>query len=347
MHIAILGAGAIAYGNAALLCRNGHSVVIWSPSGQRTSAFAAGKPLVATGAIEGRFNPRAANSCADALSQADAVVIAVPGYGHRHVLEAAAPHLRGEHVVVFNAHMSFAALYLAKLTDTLGVTPTIAALGSTVTTGRQTALDSVNVGAIRGQLDVAVIPKSAASRALEICQVMFGDRFALRSSLLEIALSNLSAQNHLAIALCNLTRMELGEIWKQSSHITPAVARFLEALDDERLAVAKAFGVSVRTIHDHYNLSYGIPMGPLAEMAQVLASRPGGVNGPTTLDTRYITEDVPFGLVPTIRLAALANVSVPLHEGGLRILSAIYGRDFEADNDVLSQIGQLSRKMLE
>ncbi|RYY60922.1 MAG: hypothetical protein EOO24_59440, partial [Comamonadaceae bacterium] len=60
-----------------------------------------------------------------------------------------------------------------------------------------------------------------------------------------------------------------------------------------------------------------------------VVQRPGGVNGPTTLDSRYVTEDVPFGLVPTIRLAALAGVPVPLHDSGLRVMSALYGRDFE------------------
>jgi len=70
------------------------------------------------------------------------------------------------------------------------------------------------------------------------------------------------------------------------------------------------------------------------------------VKGPTTLDTRYVTEDVPFGLLPTIRLAALAGVSAPLHESGLKMMSALYARDFAAENDILPQLGDLSRQML-
>jgi opine dehydrogenase len=161
---------------------------------------------------------------------------------------------------------------------------------------------------------------------------------------LAVALSNVNAQNHLAIALCNLTRMELGEAWGQNRHLTPAVAQLIEALDAERLAIAKAFNLTVRTVHEHFHLSYGVPMGPLAEMAQALP-QPGG-NGPATLDTRYVTEDVPFGLVPTIRLAEIAGVPTPLHEAGLRLISALYGRDFEAENDILPQLGPLSLTML-
>ena len=68
MKVAILGAGAIAYGNAALLCRDGHDVTLWSPSGKRTATLATGAPLVATGAIEGRFHPRIAASCAAVMA---------------------------------------------------------------------------------------------------------------------------------------------------------------------------------------------------------------------------------------------------------------------------------------
>ena len=346
MQVAILGAGAIAFGNAALLCRDGHDVTLWSPSGRRTATLAAGAPLVATGAVAGRFRPRIAASCADALASAEAVVVAVPGYGHRHVLDAAAPFLHSEQVVVFSSHMSLAALYLAGLLRKRGVTPPIAALGTTVTTGRQTGPDAVNVSSIRARLDVAVLPDAAANRGIDVCRALFGDRFVARDGLLAIALSNLNPQNHLAIAMCNLTRMELGEAWGQNRHITPAVARLIEALDAERLAIAQAFGLTVRTIHEHFHLSFDVPMGPLAEMTHALAQRPTDVKGPTTLDSRYVTEDVPFGLVPTIRLAALAGVPVPLHESGVRLMSALYGRDFAAENDILPRLGPLSREML-
>ena len=346
MQVAILGAGAIAYGYAALLCRDGHDVTLWSPSGKRTASLAAGAPLKATGAVKGEFHPRIAKDCADALAGAEAVVVALPGYGHRSVLDAAAPHLRNDQVVVFSSHMSLAALYLAGLLRKRGVTTPIAALGTTVSTGRQTGPDSVNVSTVRARVDVAVLPQAAASRGIDICRALFGDRFAPREGLLAIALSNLNPQNHLAIALSNLTRMELGEAWGQNRHLTPAVARLIEALDAERLAIAKAFGVEVRTVHEHFHLSFKVPMGPLAEMAQALAQRPGDVNGPTTLDSRYVTEDVPFGLVPTLRLAALASVPVPLHESGVRMMSALYGRDFAAENDILPQLGTLSREML-
>lgn len=348
MRVAILGAGAIAYANAALLCQNGHDVVLWSPRGGRASAIAAmaaGAPLHASGAVAGSFHPRLVLDCAEAMADAQAIVIAVPGYGHRFVVEAMAPHVRGDQVIVFSSHLSLAALYLARLLGESGVQVPIATLATTVTTGRQTSPDTVYVGAVRALLDVAVIPKERASRGMEVCRALFGDRFQLQTGLLAISLSNLNPQNHLAIALCNLTRMELGEKWSQNANITPAVARLMEALDLERLAIAQAFGLNVRTVQEHFLLSNDVPPGTLHEMVTHRAQRPGPF-GPTALDSRYVTEDMPFGLAPTICIAHLAGVPVPLHESGLRIMSALYGRDFAAENDILPRLGDLTREML-
>src|SRR5215216_6326407 len=118
MRVAVLGAGAIAYGGAAYLIERGHDPILWSPSGRRTRELAAGKPLVATGALEGEFQPRVASSCADAVNGAEVILIALPANGHRAVFDAAAPHIRPGQMVAISGHLSFGALYLArKLAD--------------------------------------------------------------------------------------------------------------------------------------------------------------------------------------------------------------------------------------
>jgi opine dehydrogenase len=70
--------------------------------------------------------------------------------------------------------------------------------------------------------------------------------------------------------------------------------------------------------------------------------------GPATIDTRYTLEDVPFGLLPLAELGRLAGVPMPLHEAGLAIFSALYGRDLAQDNDILPELTSngLSREQL-
>ena len=63
------------------------------------------------------------------------------------------------------------------------------------------------------------------------------------------------------------------------------------------------------------------------------------VLGPSSPDSRYVLEDVLYGLVLTVLLGTLANKPAVLHESGIRILSAMYGRDFMVENDLLRGLG--------
>ena len=52
-----------------------------------------------------------------------------------------------------------------------------------------------------------------------------------------------------------------------------------------------------------------------------------------------MTEDVPYGLALTVALGRLSGQPAVLHEAGIRIFSAMYGRDFMAENALLNAIG--------
>ncbi|MER8779527.1 NAD/NADP octopine/nopaline dehydrogenase family protein, partial [Mesorhizobium sp. M0977] len=113
----------------------------------------------------------------------------------------------------------------------------------------------------------------------------------------------------------------------------------IEALDAERLAIAAHFSIAVRTVREHFSLSFHVPMGTVSEMNQEMERQGRGGFGPTTIESRYILEDVPFGLLPTVLLGKLTGKPAILHESGVSILSAACGRDLKADNDILPAVG--------
>lgn len=338
MKVGIVGAGSIAFGMAAFLEREGHAAILWSPSGERTKALASGEPLVAAGAIEGTFKPSIARSAEELVTGAEVILIALPAYGHKHVFDRIAPHITPAQTVIVSSHASFGALYLSRLLAARGVVVPIIAWGTTLVSGRQTGPAKVQVNTVRQSVDLATVPAARSAEGLATCKSLFGDRFVDRQSLLAIALSNLNPTIHMGIALGNMTRMERGEAWGQAENVTPNVGRLLEDLDRERLAIATALGLEVRTIFQHVHLSFGVPLGSASEMHQAMHAIGKGGAGPTTADSRYVTEDVPFGLVPTAKLGRLAGHPAPLHEAGVGIFSAMYGRDFTAENDLLAAL---------
>ena len=192
---------------------------------------------------------------------------------------------------------------------------------------------------MRSKIDLATVPEARSDEGLQLCQSLFGDRFVVRDGLLSIALSNLNPQNHMGIALCNMTRMEQGETWGQGANVTPNVGRLLERLDEERLAIAEALGLDVRTIFDHFHLSFHVPRASISEMNQEMHRKGTGGTGPATADSRYVTEDVPYGLLVTAVLGDLVGRPATLHRAGVEIFSAMYGRNFASENELLAATG--------
>jgi opine dehydrogenase len=336
--VGIVGAGAVAFGAAAYLEQAGRRPILWSPSGKSTERLAAGERLVATGAIEGVFHPGVASSAKDLVDSAEILMVALPGYGHKTVFDAIAPHIRADQIVLISSHASFGALYLARLLAARGIVVPIVAWGTTVSTGRRASPTEVSVNTVRSKVDICTVPASRSADGLAACSKLFGERFVEREGLLAITLSNLNPQNHLGIALCNMTRMEHGESWSQGLNVTPNVGRLLEALDRERLAIAEALGLSVRTIFEHFHLSFHVPMDSISNMNQQMHREGRGGIGPATADSRYVTEDVPYGLLTTVKLGALTGRSARLHRSGIEIFSALYGRDFFSENELLNAL---------
>ena len=132
--------------------------------------------------------------------------------------------------------------------------------------------------------------------------------------------------------------MEHGETWGQNENNTNSVGRLLEALDAERLAIAEAAGYQVRTIREHYHLSFHVEPGPVGQMARELAAR-GNAERPGHHRHALRAGGRAFGLRPTVLLGKLTGRPATLHQAGIDIFSALYGRDFAGENDLLDEIG--------
>jgi len=51
-----------------------------------------------------------------------------------------------------------------------------------------------------------------------------------------------------------------------------------------------------------------------------------------------VTEDVPFGLLTTVVLGKIVGAPASVHDAGITVFSALYARDFRAENDILAAL---------
>lgn len=333
MDIAIAGAGAVARAYAAMLAHAGHRIALWSPRGG--AADLDGR-VRAKGLVEGESSVTVSAS-PDPVAEADVVLVALPATAYAPTFPQLAQRLRSSQFVFVSGALSLAPLWLAELAATAGAHPLVAASGTTVATAR-TVAGGVSVNTIRTRVSIAALPARASHEALRTMTALFGDRFDLAGDVLAASLANINPVAHAAMALANLTRIEYAEAWPQYHYLTPSVARLVEAMDRERRAVASAFGCEVLSIEAHFQRSFDVPQTTLAEIAAELHRRRGGPAGPTALDTRFVQEDVPFGLAFNEALARVAGVPVPVTEAVVTALTALYGRDLRSDNRLIDAL---------
>lgn len=338
--VAIVGAGPVGRATAAYLAHHHTPVALWSPSGKSTQALAIGGGrgrLAYEGALQGEVEIGLLAG-AHKLAEFDVVLIAVPGHAYPALLPLVAPHLHGNQLVIVSGALSLAPLWVYERAGRAGNRPLVASWGTTLATARHAGPAKVLINTLRSKFEVAAIPAARLSEVLQTCQALFGDRFTTCDNILATALLNVNPVAHVAEVLPNLTRIDKRENWPLFDNLTPAAARIGEAVDLERQAIAAAFGFHVRSIHEHTHLSYHVPMGGYAEMAVAIHAKYGGPPGPTTLEHRYVLEDVPFGLVFYETLARIVDVPVPNLSASITLISSAYGRDLRQDNPLLQEL---------
>lgn len=158
-------------------------------------------------------------------------------------------------------------------------------------------------------------------------------------SVLHTGFDNMGAILHPAPMLLNAGRIESGEEFLYYREgITPSVAAVLEKMDAERIAVAQAYEVEATSVAQWQRDAYGVEGGSLYELFQNNPSY-AAVKASKTLNSRFVTEDVPGGLVPIAELGKLANVPTPVIDSVIDLASCLQGRNFRANGRNLECLG--------
>ena len=162
-----------------------------------------------------------------------------------------------------------------------------------------------------------------------------------RANVVDAALRNPNLVLHTLGCVFSASRIEYsqGDFWMYREAFTPSVWRALDRLDAERIAVLRAFGGAPTSYLQDCAFrndpdQTGDPLKTFRDYA-----RSGGPKGPETLDSRYLTEDVPNGLGLLCSLGAALGIPTPVAESALTLAGALLGRDFKAESRTLESLG--------
>ncbi len=339
--IAILGAGNGAHAFVGDLALRGYPVRLYNKFENEITALRNARGVTCEGVIEG-FGALelVTTEIAPVVANADVIFVVVPANVHAFMAEQCAPHLRDDQVIVLNPGRTGGALEFRNVLRAHGVTARVfvAEAQTLLYTCRISAPARVRITMVKHAVTLAALPARDTAHVLERLHPLF-PQFVAANNVLETGLDNIGAMFHPATTILSVGRIESGMPFEFYRDMTPSIAHFIEAMDAERLAVARAFGVRAQSACEWLARSYdGITGDTLYERIQSNVAY-HGIAAPRSIDTRYLWEDVPTGLVPMVALGRIAKVPMPACEGLANVACALLGRDFWNEGRNARQLG--------
>jgi opine dehydrogenase len=124
---------------------------------------------------------------------------------------------------------------------------------------------------------------------------------------------------------------------------TPAVARVIEAIDKERMAICQKLNYPTERFLDFFykagsTSKKAYQSGSLYQALQ--ESEPNRfIQAPENLSYRFLTEDIPFGIVPMSYLGRMVGVPTPIINGLIELASLINETDYWKTGWTLEKMG--------
>jgi opine dehydrogenase len=336
-RIAVIGAGNGGHAMAAHMTLKGFPVHFYEmprfADNLRPAQERGGIEL--TGVVgEGFMQPELMTTdMAEAVRGASHIFVTTQALGHEEVAELCAPYLEENQTVILFPG-SGGSLQFAKTLRDAGVTQKVY-LAETVTLPYACRLQGpahINVHHGSAVQDViAAFPAVDNDALIEAARAAYPNLTATTHAL-EVALYNPNILLHPIGVIFNVGRIEFskGEFWMYKEGFTPSVMKLLHSLEEEKMALLRALGLEPVRFEDFYEYRYQEKWADFSKVAS---------KGPTSANTRYISEDIPIGMVLWASLGDLLGVPTPTARSLIHVSSVIHDTDYWQGGRTVEKLG--------
>lgn len=347
MKISILGAGNAGCAVAADLTLKGHEVTLIKTShAMHDDNFEylqnnGGKmTLNEFGEIKTAYIHKVTRDIAE-IQYAEIVVIYIQTNFHEQIIERVAPFLQDDQILLINPGYLSTAYVLKHCRKKRLI---IAEAESSFIDGRIMEPGLFRVGFRNVRNPIGIYPSKRKEEAIKKLNLM-QERFVYLDSVVEAALHNPNLIVHTVGSVMSIPRIEKshGDFCMYHEAYTrdnPATWMILEALDSEKMDVLEKLGFERLPYVEA--CKYRNSLDETQDAKDVFlgyAEMPTRAKGPTKVDSRYISEDVPQGLVMLEALGKSLNVPTPICTALIEIATAALGRSMRAEGRTPEGLG--------
>lgn len=282
---------------------------------------------------------------AAAIKGVDVIIIGGSAWAHEPFSKALARHFEDGQFILFTSN--FGALRFRRWMAEAGVTTAVTPVESMslLYATRVTAPGVVNCIGVKGYLPVAALPAARTPAFLEKITPVF-PQFAAADNVWATSVNNLNPIVHPPMVLFNAGRIEStgGKGWNlYADGATESVARVMLAMDAERMSLVRPVsksGVAFKDAFEALYKQYSVGKKTLSEtLRQSPIHSDPSIGAPDSVDTRYLTEDLPFGLAPWSSIARGWGVPTPTIDAAVQIASTMLGIDYFSRGLTVKDLG--------
>lgn len=292
------------------------------------------------GAVEGFGKVELATiDLKEAVVDADIIMVVTPALAHKTIAKNLAPHLKDGQIIFIHPGATLGALEFRKVFDEEGCKANviIAEALSLLYACRSPKPGTASIKGIKNNLKVAAFPSNKTDEVIMKLRQAFPQLIAGKN-VLETSLSNLNAVMHPGPSLLNASMIESQHEWKYYwDGITPSIGKFIVNLDKERIELGKTLGLELQPVLQMYKELYNAEADNLTDAVRKNKAYEE-IMGQKQIDTRYVLEDIPMGLVPMVSLAKKAGVSSEMMETVCKLGSFMLDKDLISNGRTLENL---------
>lgn len=278
----------------------------------------------------------------EAVEFSDIIVMICPSFAQEIFFEAVLPYLEDGHIIALLPG-NYGGLVLTRLKNETRPNLKIHFVDA-ITIPWACRLAEAGEVAIMGMKDylpISISPKLGADDVKKRMEGIFPVPLVYLNDPLTAGLENINFGGHPLLTTLNMGILENfnGEFNYYKDCCSTATANAAAKMDLERLAVGKAFGLTLKTELDAMNSLYKSDYKTVYDFNRDSVTHAKISSSPNSSKSRYIAEDVPYLLVPCYELATLAGLKVPIVESCIHIASAYNDDDYFKSGRTLEKMG--------
>ncbi|NMC06575.1 MAG: NAD(P)-binding domain-containing protein [Candidatus Lokiarchaeota archaeon] len=328
--ISVIGAGNGGRAFAAYLSSKGHEVVLFNRTIAKIKHMAETSRITSEGEISGTFPLKAVtDDYHAAITDACVILIVLPASAHAEVAAKIAPSLQDGQIILLNPGRTWGAIEVKNIIKKArpGLEVYVGETQTLLFTCREIGDSGVKIFKIKDDNPFCFYPEQD-NRYVDYLITELFPNMSVVDDIKITSLTNIGAIIHPTAVVLNagsISRQQKFLFYREG--LTPEVVNIIEKVDQERCKIAEKLGMCPEPFLEWAKKVYGVDFSNYYDAFQNIEPYKE-IGSPSSLFSRYITEDVPTGLVPFASMGRYFGIPTPFTDSVILMASSLVGTDF-------------------